>query len=333
MESKHKSKNQSIDRHNLAATLDNFPKQIEEASLLGKGISFSGMKNIVVCGVGGSALPGEFTRSAVESTVPVFIVKDYTLSKYVTKDSLIFAVSYSGNTEETLSAYGEARKRGAQIVVIASGGELIKKAKEDKTAYVQVPTGIPPRMSIGYQTAPILNILAQSGITPAIDWKQMVNSMEKEAVGIKKEAQKLAQRVKNKIPLIYASARFHAVAYKWKKDFNENTKIHAFSNYFPEFNHNEINGYVNLNGNYIVFIIKDQEDHPRIKKRMEVIAELIKEKGVEVITIETKGPDILTRMFLTVWLGDWISYDCAIELGTDPTPVDIIEDLKRKMRE
>lgn len=325
-------KEATIDKENLAGVLEKFPKQIVEASALGKDLVFSGFRNVVICGMGGSGLPGEFVRSIVDSKIPIFVVKDYVLPAYVDNYSLVFAVSYSGNTEETLTAYEEARQRGARIVVITSGGELAKKAKENGFPVIVVPGGIPPRMAIGYQMIPLLNVLERCGFLRAIDWKRVADFLTKELKDIKKQAHELAKKVDTKIPLIYASPVLYAVAYKWKKNFNENVKMHAFSNFFPEFNHNEINGYVKLNGKYIVFILRDRDDHPRNKHRMDVVAQLIKEKGVDVIHIDSKGPDRMSRMLRTVWLGDWVAYYTALALGVDPTPVKIIEDLKKALK-
>lgn len=321
-----------IDASNMAGVLDKFPKQIKEAAEWGKDLTFSGIRNIAISGMGGSGLPGEFLKTYANTSIPIFAIKNYTLPRYISAHSLIICISYSGNTEETLSAYDEAKQRGARIVAISSGGKLEEQAKKDGMPHIKVPAGIQPRMAFGYQTTPVLNIMINSGLIKKIDFDKLSQFLEKERKDIKKKAKSLAAKAKEKIPIIYSSEHFYPVAYKWKIDFNENAKIHAFCNYYPEWNHNEINGLIKLNGKYFIFILRDKDDHPRIKKRMEITADLIKKKNVDTITIDSKGYDTLSRMLYTVYLGDWTAYYTAINLGIDPTPVKIIEDLKKALK-
>ncbi len=312
-------------KEKFLSILERFPKHIQEAAQLGTEIKLKPFDKIVMCGMGGSGLPGELVKSVVKD-VPVILVKDYTLPGFVNEHKLVFAVSYSGNTEETIDLYHQARTRKAQIVVVASGGELAELARKDGVQVVTVPPGLQPRMAFAYQTIPLLDILKVG-----CDWQRCAHFLESEMEQTKRESHKLAQNLGKRIPLIYSSARFFPAAYKWKIDFNENAKMHAFCNYFPEFNHNEINGYDNLNGDYVVFIIKDTDDHPRIKKRMEVVTKIIEGKGVCVIPVPSKGPDMITRLIWTIWLGDWISYHVAAELGVDPLDVPVIEALKKSL--
>ena len=320
------------DKENLAGVLKNFPTQILEASKLAAKINLNNIQNIVVCGMGGSGLPGDIARNLSNINVPFLTLKDYTLPAFIGKNSLVFIISYSGNTEETIAAYNEAKKRNAQIVIITSGGELAAKAKQDNLPLILVPSGLQPRMAFGYQTIPILTILENAGLTTAINWKVVASSLIAQSEHITSHAKEIVTFLKNKIPMIYASVAFSSAAYKWKIDFNENTKIHAFCNAFAEFNHNEINGYVNLNGNYAVIILRDQNDHPRIKKRMGIIADIIKKKNIPALTIDTQGSDLPTRLLSIIWLGDWVSYYMALDINTDPTPVKIIEDLKAQLK-
>jgi len=320
-----------VDESNMARLLDEFPQQIKEAARLGGGLKFSGIKSVVLCGMGGSGLPGEFLRNW-NLSIPIYAVKDYTVPKYITKQSLAVCISYSGNTEETLAAYREVKRRGAKVVTISSGGKLEKQAKKDSVPQIKVPSGIQPRMAFGYQMIPVLKILISSGLVKGINFDRLSAFMAKERTAIKKRAKELANKAYRRIPIIYSSAQFFPVAYKWKIDFNENAKIHAFCNYYPEWNHNEINGLIKLNGKYIVFILRDKDDHSRIKKRMSITQKLIKRKKVDVVSIDSKGFDRLSRMLYTVYLGDWTAYYTAIKLGIDPTPVNIIEDLKKALK-
>jgi len=322
------------DKEGMRSVLDNFSKQCEDAWKLGKGIDvMEEVDKIVVCGMGGSALPGDILKSYLDIKLPVFVVRDYNLPQFVTKKSLVFVISYSGNTEEIVSAYRQARRRECQIVIITSGGKLAELAQVDNTELITVPEGIQPRTAIGYQFFPMLRILQDSNVIPLVEGevKETVKALKKDMY--RKMAEELSEKLVGKIPIVYSSAKIGIVAMKWKIDFNENAKIHAFYNVFPEFNHNEINGYINKTGNFHAIMISDAEDTSRMTKRFKVVKELIKNKGVNVTEIAVTGRSLLTKIFSSIHMGDWTSYYLALRLKTDPTPVKIIEELKDKIKE
>ena len=147
----------------------------------------------------------------------------------------------------------------------------------------------------------------------------------------KEKGKQLAKRLADKVPLIYASDRFKAVAYRWKTQINENAKVHAFTHTFSELNHNELVGYTSLKGYYYVVIIKDEADLPQMRKRMMLTKEIIRKSGVDVIEIGITGGSLLTKMFSAIYIGDWTSYYLALEYETDPTPVDLVENFKKKL--
>lgn len=332
----------SIDTKGMYSLLDNFHKQIEETSKLGKDIKIAENVNkidnvdkinkIAIAGMGGSALPGAILKSYLKLKIPIFIVRGYSLPNFVNGKSLVFAISYSGNTEETLSCYKEALSRKCKLIAICSGGKLLELSKLNKTPCVVVPKGLEPRMAYAYQFFPMLSILENSNIIKKQEGyiKNLIRLLRKND-NIKKLAQQLAEKLYKKIPLIYTSEKLEAVGYKWKINFNENAKILAFNNVFPEFNHNEINGYVNKIGNFYAIIIKDSEECPRIKKRMDIIKGLLKKYGIPATDVLIEGKDDLTRLFLAAYIGDWTSYFLALAYRTDPTKVDIIEDLKKQL--
>ena len=309
--------------------LENYYKQIEEGYKLGGETKFSDFDKIFVCGMGGSAIPGEILKSFLHNKFPVFICKEYQIPEYLDDKSLVFLVSYSGNTEETLEAAEQVLGKTKKIICICSGGKLEEFSGENKISLVKVPVGLQPRMAYGYQFFAIFRILENSGLIKE-DIVELIETV-KSHKSFEAVASVLAKKLKGKIPLAYSSEAMRAVSYKWKIDFNENCKILAFSNVIPEQNHNEINGFVNLNGNYHVFIIEDSADHPRIKKRYSVIKKLIEEKGVSVDIVKTRGQELLTRIISGIYLGDWVSFLLAKETGVDPTPVKIIEDLKKML--
>ena len=268
---------ETYDTENMYDVLKNFPKQMEEASKLGKDIKISDkVDNIIITGMGGSALPGEILKSFFYSTsIPIFVNKGYSLPEFTNMRSLVFVISYSGNTEETIYAYRNALRKGAHIIVIASDGKLEELATKQRQILIKVPEGIQPRSAYAYLFLPILNVLMNSKIISDIsgDIEKTINTLKKPI--FEERAKDIARKLEGKIPLIYSSDRLYAIAYKWKIDFNENSKVHAFCNMLPELNHNEIVGYTNVIGDYHVILIKDEDDHMRIRKRFDITKEII----------------------------------------------------------
>lgn len=316
----------SCDRENMLGVLNNFPRQCREASAIAGtrkvGGAFAG---IAVCGMGGSGIGGELLKSFA-AKLPVFVHHGYGLSPYINKKSLVFAVSYSGDTEETLSAFAEARKRGAKIVSITSGGRL---ARLDKSAII-VPGGLQPREAVGYLFLPILIVLSNSGLVPRQDAaiKELLKALKPAATS--KQGLAFARRLKGKIPVFYASDRLGALAYRMKAQINENVKSPAFSHVIPEMNHNEINGFKRLSGRLAAVFIRDREDHPRIQKRMAVSKAVLAPK-VRVLNVDTRGASLLARMLTTLYLGDFMSYHLALLNNEDPTPIPFIQELKKRL--
>lgn len=324
-----------LDSENMEGILDDFPNQIK------KGIELAGdlkieneINKIVLVGMGGSALAGEILKCYLKSelNIPLIIVKTYSLPKFVDKKTLIITSSYSGNTEETIYAYREAIRKHIPTIAIASGGKLEELSKINKNIFIKLPGGIQPRVSIGYSFFALLKFFENCGFIESKkdDTKKTEKALRNPM--FKGMAKKLVEKIKDKIPIIYASDDLSCVAYKWKIDINENSKTHAFYNIIPEMNHNELVGYTITKGDYYVIILKDEEDFERIKKRVKITKDIIKEKGVEVTEVEIKGDCFLTKLFSAIYIGDWVSYYLALEEGIDPTPVDIVEDLKKKLK-
>ncbi len=324
-----------LDSENMEAILEDFPNQVK------KGIELCGdlavdedINKIVLVGMGGSALAGEILKCYLkyELEMPLIIIKTYSLPKFVDKKTLVIASSYSGNTEETIAAYREAVRKRVPVVAITSGGKLQELSGVNKTPFIKLPGGIQPRVSIGYSFFALLKLFENSGFIESKkeDTKKTDKALRKTI--FKDMAKKLVEKIKDKIPIIYASDDMAAVAYKWKIDINENSKTQAFYNIIPEMNHNELVGYTLVKGDYYVIIIKDDEDFDRIKKRIKINKEIIKGKGVEVTEVEISGECYLTKIFSAIYIGDWVSYYLALEEGIDPTPVDIVEDLKKRLK-
>ena len=333
---KENSKTSSFDKDNMKKVLEQFPMQCREAVKLGIEIKPKGtVENVLICGMGGSAISGNLMQNAFpDIKIPVYSARDYILPSYAEKNSLVFISSYSGNTEETVSGFHEALKRKSKIVVITSGGELEKLAKKNKVDFIKIPSGIQPRLATSYLFFPMLNVLNNAKVIKfsgdGSEFKNLINYIEKvdfEAMGMK-----IAKELYGKALIIYASPRYSAAAMKWKTDINENAKIHAFYNIYPEFNHNEINGYVNKNGKFHVVVLRDENEHPRIAKRMDITMGLIKKKGIGVTEMGIEQNPMLTKVISAEYLGVWVGYSLALLYKTDPTPVKIIEDLKKALK-
>ncbi|MBL7054641.1 bifunctional phosphoglucose/phosphomannose isomerase [Candidatus Woesearchaeota archaeon] len=320
-----------LDSQNMLETIEDFPRQCREALELPRGETISrGFTNIIVTGMGGSAIGGDLLKSYMHnSKIPVFVNRDYKMPNFVDESSLVFAVSYSGNTEETVSAAQDAVERKAKVIGITSGGKLVDICEK----IIKVPSGYQPRAALGYLFFPMLGILHNSG---AINVKnselnEMLNILKKKEE-FKKNAEELAKKLREKIAVIYSSELLMPAAYRFKTQINENAKMPAFFNVFSEMNHNEINAFKGMDRKFTAILIKDAQDNERIQKRMDICREIMEER-IDVEEISGQGEYLLSRLFSAIYLGDFVSYYLAILNRTDPSPVEVIERLKKQLVE
>lgn len=318
-----------IDKSNYIKVLEDFPKQCEEALKLSKDILIKEkIDSIVVCGMGGSAIGGDILKSYLSNTnFVVEVVRCYKIPEWVNEKTLVFAISYSGNTEETLSCFEEAIKKKAQLIAITSNGKLAEKADN----IIKIPSGMQPRAAVGYLFLPMIKVLHNSGIINVKDEeiKEMLSTIKK-IENFKQKGKKLAAAMKDKIPVIYSSTLLEPAAYRFKTEINENAKSPAFYHVFPEMNHNELVGYKGMDNKFIAIVIRDKHDNKRIIKRMDIFKSIIK-NNVPLVEIHTEGNYLLTRIFSAVYLGDFASYYLALEKKEDPAPVDVITYLKKEL--
>jgi glucose/mannose-6-phosphate isomerase len=321
-----------IDKSNMKQVLLDFPKQCRDAMALAQGIKIQGNFNkILVCGMGGSGISGDLLKIYLsESNLPIFVVKDYDIPNFIDENTLFFAMSYSGNTEETLSALTQAKNRGATIVAITSGGQLADLTE----TVIKIPSGLQPRNGIGYLFFPIIGVLYNSGIIEVknTDLNEMLNII-KDVDYFNEKGRDLALKIKDRMPIIYSSSKLAPVAYRFKCEINENAKYPSAYHVFPELCHNELVGFSGMErSKHMVVMIRDNSDHERIKKRMDICKNLF-EDYVDVEEITTLGDSMLARMFSAIYLGDWTSYHLAVWKREDPTPVYVIENLKKQLTE
>ena len=315
----------------MLRVIEDFPLQCRGALELPRGETISGeFTNIVVTGMGGSAIGGDLLKSCLHNTkIPVFVNRDYKMPDFVDKHSLVFAVSYSGNTEETISAVKDALEKNAKVIGITSGGKLADICEK----IIKIPGGFQPRAALGYLFFPMLGILHNNSTVNIknAELNEMLNILKKKEE-FKEEGEDLAKKLREKIPLIYSSELLMPAAYRFKTQINENAKLPAFFNLFSEMNHNEINAFGGMDRKFTAILIKDAHDNARIKKRMKICQELMEER-VDVEVINVQGEHLLSRLFSTIYLGDFTSYYLAILNRIDPSPVEVIEKLKQALRE
>jgi len=311
----------------------NFPKQFEIGTKAAESIKFDGnFDNVVICGVGGSALPGTLLSDMVDISIPIFTYRGYGLPANASEKSLIICISFSGNTEETLSAYEEAVSKKYCVIALSTGGKLEELTKKNNLPMVIVPNDcLQPRFGTGYLVSAVIKILDNCKITNNLSQEILKVAETLKPGSFEAQGKILGEKLVDKIPVVYSSNQYKSVARIWKIKFNENSKVMAFWNYFPELNHNEMVGLTNLKGNFHFIILKDENDHERTKKRMDLFANLAKEKGAEVNFIEMQGKTKIEKIFNALMFGDWTSYYLALSYGQDPVPVAIVETFKKQL--
>jgi glucose/mannose-6-phosphate isomerase len=282
---------------------------------------------LLVAGMGGSAVGARLAAGAIGSraTAPIGLAGGYELPSWVGSDTLVLCSSYSGNTEETLAAYDAARALGAPRVVSTTGGALGERARADGVPVVPLPGGFQPRHAVGYATVVALEAARLAGASGDLRGEveaaaQALRSFEEG------EAEALADELWDTVPVIYGADLTAPVAYRWKCQFNENAKQHAFASELPEADHNEVCAWEAGSGFRAVFL-EDAEQHPRNAERLRVTREVV---GGGVVVPSAEGPP-LARMMRSVLLGDVLTIHCALRRGEDPVTIDAIDRLKSSL--
>ena len=324
----------------ISTILDNFnPKKVK--------IDKEKISNVICVGMGGSAIAGDVIKDSLFERVklPISVLRGYESPNYCDENSLVIACSYSGNTEETLSAIKEAKEKNAQVVVITSGGEIEKLAKENKWSLLKIPGKLPPRQAFGYLFFSILMLLSLLEIVD-VDEKEIKSIIKlskkivrwnyDESTSDRILSKELARKIRNKIPIVYApTPQYSSVAMRWKTQFQENSKSMAFYNTIPEMNHNEIVGWEmedSALNNFIVIFLQCEDMPERIAMRIELTKNIIKAKGISIAEIYAEGKTILEKAISLIQLGDWISYYLAIFYNKDPESILNINYLKSELK-
>lgn len=300
------------------------------------------LHRIVYAGMGGSALAASVVSRWLAETLPVpfELIREYELPRYVDPGTLVIVASYSGNTEESLSALQQALDKGAQIAIIAAGGALIEAARREHIAHIALPSGIQPRMSLLYFLRAITQLLAHFGCTDhslydAIasthqELEPLVRQWTRDIPTEHNYAKQLALIAVGKTPVFYGGRLTAPVAYKWKISWNENAKNVAFCNEYPEANHNDFLGWTShpIEKPFAVFDLVSSYEHPRIKLRFQLTDRLLSGMRPKSTVIELVGTTPIAQLVWGCILADYASIYTGILNGVDPVPVELIEKLK-----
>ncbi|MYE38145.1 MAG: bifunctional phosphoglucose/phosphomannose isomerase [Candidatus Spechtbacteria bacterium SB0662_bin_43] len=303
---------------------------------LGDMYNKSTFERILVIGIGGSALSGTLLSTLmkeIDDSIDVFIHRTYDLpARSIYSKALVILISYSGNTEEVLDAYQEASRKNLPIIAMTSGGQLEQYAHKDKTPLFLLPKGMKPRFSLMYQIGALIAILENTNIIQS--QKHIVEKLQQNDYNkISHEAQKAIDHIGANTPLIYASSKYASLAYIIKIQMNENAKIHAFSNIFPETNHNEIMGHTTdpKSAHYGGILLRSQDDDPRIQHQQDIFIEILEEHGNTIHSIDITGATCYNTIFQGVLLGHLMSFHLAKQRNINPYQTTAIEECKKRI--
>ena len=339
-----------VDKANMFDTLAKFPDQIKESLVIAESIerfNFLKIDNVILAGMGASAIPGDILVSLFRDKldVPLIINREYDLPKWANKDTLVICISYSGNTIETLSSFKIASQKKCKIICISTGGKLQELAEKRGVPFVKIPAGIQPRTATAYLLFPSMIFLKKLGlikttidsdidetITVLQDFVTMNKKIVSEETNL---ANQLAKKIFSSIPQMYGWGIYSPIAMRWRHQFNENSKLIARAELVPECNHNDIVGWpsnpeISKHFSCILFRDKDEESI-QMTTRLNFMRDLFYNTACNVIEVFPKGKSQLAKMMYLLCLGDFTSCYLAVLRGIDPSPVDIISELKKRL--
>lgn len=323
-----------------------FPDQCRRALEIAQSVSIPAMQpsNIVLTGLGGSAAGGDFAKACFDAdgSIPFTVNRDYHLPSWVDSHTVVFATSYSGNTEETLSAYADAVQAGARRIVITSGGKLAALAEADGSPVIRIPGGQPPRTALGFMLVPVLQACSALGWLDDLPFDKTFALLDRcvadwgvEVPVEDNPAKQLAIALQGKVSVLYGLGGWQAiVANRWKGQINENSKNMTFANAFPELNHNEILGWVQADRQgveaWACVVLEDGTESAKMQARRDITSRLIASVA-ETHRVRARGESLLERMMSLVLMGDFVSLYLAALNGVDPENIDSINVLKSEL--
>jgi glucose/mannose-6-phosphate isomerase len=334
----------------MFAAAAGLPEQVAVAAGAGRGLDglpdHEYVEHVVVLGMGGSGIAGDIMVAVAGPflSVPVVVVKSYDLPDFVGHGSLVFALSFSGDTEEIVEAAEEAVNAGARLVVVTSGGELARRAGEWKAPVVAVPGGIPqPRAALGAMAIPPLIVLEEIGLFPGAGrWVELaVDQLVRRRDALVRRgsvAEDLARRIGRTIPIVHGAEALGAAAVlRWKNQVNENAKSPAFSAVYPELCHNDIAGWGqhgDVTRQIMTLVnLRHDAEHPQVVRRFDLVADLLREVVADIVEVRAEGEGDLAQLLDLVMVGDFVSLHLAAREGIDPGPVPVLQELKDRLRQ
>ena len=341
-----------IDPSSMLSQLYGLPGQCQTAWQEALGFSlpedYASVDKVLILGMGGSAIGGDLVRTLALATgsKPVILVnRDYDLPAYINDRTLVIASSYSGNTEEILSAFNQALNTECKKLAITTGGKLKEIAEAASIPVFPINHVSSPRAALGYSFMPLIAFLVNLGLIKgnSINTNDMINNLNQLTGNLgetvptdSNSAKQLALKLYDKVAVIYGAGILSEVARRWKTQINENSKAWAFHEIFPELNHNTVVGYQfprQAGTNLYVVLLRCPSLHHRTLIRLQVTGELLEQNNIEYHIVDSQGEDSLSQMMSVLFFGDWVSYYLAILNQADPTPVKTIDYLKKRLDE
>jgi glucose/mannose-6-phosphate isomerase len=317
----------------------NFSKQLSEAISIGKSADLSAVKtpvtHVLICGLGGSGIGGSIVNELVfgEAKAPITLSKGYFIPAFVSEKTLVIISSYSGNTEETLNCMELAMNKNAKVVCVTSGGKVAETAKAKNLDHIVVPGGMPPRSCLGYSLTQLFFVLSANGVIGTTFIAQLeaaVKLLDAEEKNIIAEAGTIADKLMDKLPVIYVTTNYEGVAIRFRQQLNENSKVLCWHQVIPEMNHNELVGWTQKHEDVAVLIFRDKNEYSRNDARIEINKKVIS-KYAAITEIWSKGESTIEKAIYFIHLGDWISVLLADKRGVDATEVNVINQLKGEL--
>lgn len=318
-----------------------FPKQIADGLEIAQNATLNTLKgksfsNVVICGMGGSGIGGKMVAQwfLSQADVPVQLVQSYEIPGFVNENSLVIGSSYSGNTEETLTAVKKAHHKGATIICISSGGEIIRFCKTTSSDYIKVPGGNPPRSMVAFSVIQLIKILSDAKIIDQDALHQIDHCrhvLNSELISIKEDAQRLAKHIYKKWCVLYGNTEIEPVLIRARQQFNENSKQLCWHHVIPEMNHNELVGWGGGDSSIAPVFFVSQFLSSRNKLRLDFSIDAIGKKTNNILSINGKGNTLIEESFYFIHIVDWASLYLATMNNVDPVEINIINELKESL--
>ena len=323
--------------------IENLPQQLIDAKGFEISVERRPFKRVIVAGMGGSAISGDVVRDILDGVdFSIEVVRNYSIPSYATpEDTLFISISYSGNTEETLSAFHQAQDRNLKTAVITSNGTLEQEATRRGLPVIKIPSGYPPRGSLGWLVGALLKALEGYGLIENANellesTSRFLREIEQELKGEDSISFDIANKFYRRLPIVYVPEDMKSVAMRWQAQINENAKQLIHTHTLPEMNHNEINGILHpqeiISRSWVVFL-KSAYTHERISKRIEITKNLIEDEVMGLDVLEAKGRNRIESIFYSIWLGDFVSYYLALFNREDPIEIPRIGYLKEALKD